>query len=93
MDIKEFVNEIMRQISECVKNEKETGGWTSGDVYLHSDVDFDLAVVVSLKTSSKSSTESKADIKIVGASANGESSMTTNSEVVSRVKFSMGLIN
>ena len=54
MDIKEFVNETMRQISECVKIEKETGGWTSGDVYLHSDVDFDLAVVVSLKTSSKS---------------------------------------
>jgi len=89
MDIKEFIEECLKQIVNGADS-------ASNDLYkfeLDSDkgrgVHFDLAVINSESNSSKTGGKGGIAIKIVDASMNKENSKTHNSEVVSRIDFTI----
>ena len=91
MNIEEFVRTTIEQIKANLI--MSPGGPKSGNTYINEPVDFDLAVVVSKEDSNENKIKGGGNIKI--ASLDGETSSKTGikNEMVSRVRFSIHIVN
>lgn len=91
MNIEEFVRETMSQIKNNIdeKNHQEV---KSGDIYLSSPVEFDLAVVVVSTDNSSSKISGGGNIKIASVDSEKTDSFETQSKTTSRIKFSMSIV-
>lgn len=91
MDIEEFIKTTIKQIKANLVLSPDNP--KSGDTYMNEPVDFDLAVVVSTEDSNENKTEGGGSIKIASLDKEASSRTGIRNEMVSRVRFSIHIVN
>ena len=86
MDIEEFVQDVLAQVTRAV-NDNKSGGKTTYHVDTKDGVAFDLAVTTAEKTSKEKGVSGGMKVKVVGAQGNKSTTEETSVEHSSRVKF------
>ena len=91
MNIEEFVKTTIKQIKANLV--RTPGGLKSGDTYIKEPVEFDLAVTVIEGDSNEDIIKGGGNIKIASVGGESTNKMETRNETVSRVKFSIHIVN
>lgn len=91
MNIEEFVKTTIDQIKANLS--LTSGGPKSGDTYMHEPVEFDLAVTVTENDSKEDKKNGGGNIKIASISGESMNKTEIRNETVSRVKFSIHIVN
>ena len=90
MDIKEFVKEVLAQITRAV-NKNDSGGEIIYRVDYNKGVDFDLAVTTSKTYSEEKGLSGGLKVTVVGAEGKKGSKTENSHEQTSRVSFNVNL--
>ena len=91
MDIEEFIKTTIEQIKASLKI--SPGGPKSGDTYIREPVEFDLAVTVTENDSREGKKKGSGNIKIASVGGESMNKTETRNETISRVKFSIHIVN
>lgn len=91
MDIEEFIKTTIEQIKASLKI--SPGGPKSGDTYIREPVEFDLAVTVIENDSKEGAIKGGGNIKVASIDGEFTNKTETRNETISRVKFSIHIVN
>lgn len=91
MNIEEFVKTTIDQIKANLSLTSD--GPQFGDTYIHEPVEFDLAVTVTENNSKEDKKKGSGDIKIASIGGESINKTETRNETISRVKFSIHIVN
>lgn len=92
MDIEDFVKKTIEQVKANI-TKCENGGYRSGDTYMDSPVEFDLAVVVTESDTEEDKIKGGGNIKVLSANGEASKSTETKNETTSRIKFAIHIVN